>query len=408
MNSSNGLRVVVTGIGSISPLGHNAVDFWDALSNGRSGIGTTTCVDPALLNIKICAEVKNYDPLTHFSDRELLLLDRFSQFALIAAKEAIADSGLDFRSDLGIETACITGTGAGGFITLDESFEKMYRQKAQRIHPMTIPHQMVSAATSQITMKHGIRGPSYSVSSACSSANHAIGDAYWMIRAGRARAAVTGGSEASLTLGAIRAWESVRVMAPDTCRPFTKNRKGMVLGEGAGIVVLEELEHAKKRGARIYAEVCGFGMSADAGDIVVPSEDGAAAAMRQAIKTSGLNADQFDYINAHGTGTGANDGCETRAIKKAFGEHARKLAISSTKSMHGHALGGAGAIEMVGVVKAVAEGVMPPTANYDVPDPECDLDYVPNTARRKPIHGALSNSFAFGGLNAVVALKKFS
>lgn len=399
-------RVAITGLGCISALGHSVEAFWDSLVNGRSGIAQTSLVPPEKLNIKISAEVKDYDRERHFDERQLPLLDRFSEFALLATREAIADAGLDFGGALGRRTAVIVGTGVGGMTTIDNAFERLYQDGVPRIHPFTIPRLMVSAAPSHITMDVGITGPSYAVSSACSSANHAIGDAFTMIRNGRADAAVTGGTDACITLGTLRAWESLRVMAPDTCRPFCADRKGMVLGEGAGIMVLERLDAAERRGAKIYAELVGFGMSADAGDIVMPSLDGAAAAIAMALEDGGLNPEDITYVNAHGTATGANDPTETGAIKKVFGAQAHELAVSSTKSMHGHTLGAAGALELIATLKAIDEGALPPTANFTEADPECDLDYVPNEARDARIKSAISNSFAFGGLNAVLAVTR--
>jgi nodulation protein E len=404
---SEPIRVAVTGIGSISSLGHNVGEIWSALEAGRSGIGTITQVPADQVNIKIAAEVKNYDEAKHFDDRELLVFDRFTQFALLSAKEAVADSGLDFKKDaaLGLETATIVASGIGGWSTIDQAFYSLHKLGKPRTHPLTIPRMMISAAASQVSMKFGLKGPAFCVSSACSSANHAIGEAYWMIRTGRARAALAGGAEATLSLTSQRSWESLRVMASDTCRPFSKDRKGMVLGEGAGILVMERLDDARKRGAKIYCEIAGYGLSADAGDIVMPDADGAARAIRQALQTSGLNPDDIDYVNAHGTGTQLNDVTEVKALKSVFGAAAKRLMVTSTKSMHGHALGGASALEAVATIKAIQQGVVPPTANYLGPDPECDLDHVPNTARKAKLRAALSNSLAFGGLNAVVAFK---
>jgi len=401
------IRVAVTGIGSISALGHNVGEIWSALEAGRSGIGTITQVPADQVNIKIAAEVKNYDETKHFDDRELLVFDRFTQFALLSAKEAVADSGLDFKKDaaLGLETASIIASGIGGWSTIDQAFYSLHKLGKPRTHPLTIPRMMISAAASQISMKFGLKGPAFCVSSACSSANHAIGEAFWMIRTGRARAALAGGAEAELSLTSQRSWESLRVMASDTCRPFSKDRKGMVLGEGAGILVLERLDDAKKRGANIYCEIAGYGLSADAGDIVMPDADGAARAIRQALQTSALDPEDIDYVNAHGTGTQLNDTTEVKALKIVFGPAAKRLMVTSTKSMHGHALGAASALEAVATVKAIQQGVVPPTANYLGPDPECDLDHVPNTARKAKLRAALSNSLAFGGLNAVVAFK---
>lgn len=397
-------RVAITGLGCISALGHSVADFWQAVVDGRSGIAETRLVPPEKLNIKITAEIDGFDPAAHFDAKTLPMLDRFSQLALVAGRQAVADSGLDFSGELGARTAVIVGTGVGGFSTLDEAFERFYSQGRQRVRPFTIPRSMVSAATSHISMEMGITGPAYSCSSACSSANHAIGDAFYMVRTGRVKAAITGGSEACITLGCLRGWEALRVMAPDTCRPFSIDRRGMVLGEGAAIVTLERLDEARARGATIYAEIAGIGMSADAGDIVLPSGAGAAQAMRLALEDGGLNVEDISYVNAHGTGTKANDVIETRALRAVFGAHADKLAVSSTKAVHGHALGATGALELVVVARALSENIVPPTANFTAPDPDCDLDYVPNTARDAKMRGVLSNSFAFGGLNAVLAI----
>ena len=400
-------RVVITGMGSISALGHDATTCWQAMREGRSGIATISAVAPELLKAPIAAEVRGFDPLKHFDEKKLILLDRFSQFALVAAREAVAQSGLDFRSNgLGDTTAVIIGTGIGGENTNDQASRRLYAENNSRLHPLTIVRLMANAPASHICIEFGLRGPAFAVSSACASANHAMAQAFHMVRSGMADTAVTGGSEACVTYGVAKAWESMRVLADDTCRPFCKQRRGLVLGEGAGIFVLEEYEHAIQRGATILAEFAGAGMSSDAADIVFPSRDGAASAISRALADARLNADDVDYINAHGTGTPANDPTETAAIRQVFGAHADKLAVSSTKSMHGHALGAAGAIELVAAIGALRDGVIPPTANFIDPDPECDLDYVPNTARETPVRAALSNSFAFGGLNAVLALRR--
>ncbi|MGH8041456.1 MAG: beta-ketoacyl-[acyl-carrier-protein] synthase family protein [Rudaea sp.] len=402
-------RVVVTGMGAISALGHDATSTWAAMREGRGGIGPIENIPTDLLNVKIAAEVHGYDPAAHFDSKRLVLLDRVSQFALIAAREAVAQSGLDFHADgRGERTACIVGTGIGGENTHNEQSRRFYAENNPRVHPLTIVRLMANAPACQITMQYGITGPSFAVVSACASANHAMAQAFEMVRSGKTDFAVTGGSEACITVPTIKAWEAVRVTADDTCRPFCKQRRGMVLGEGAGIFVLEEYEHARRRGAKILAEFSGAGMSADAGDIVLPSEAGAAKALAAALADARLNAADIDYINAHGTGTPANDPTESKAIRRVFGAHADKLAVSSTKSMHGHALGAAGAIELVAVVGALCDGIVPPTANFIDADPECDLDYVPNTAREMPVRAALSNSFAFGGLNAVIGLRRVS
>jgi nodulation protein E len=400
-------RVVVTGMGAISALGHDARSTWQAMREGRSGIGPIVNVATDLTLVKIAAEVRGYDATRHFDAKRLQFLDRVTQFALLAAREAIAQSGLEFRaSGLGERTACIIGTGIGGETTHDEQARRFYGDRNPRVHPLTIVRLMANAPACQITIEHGLTGPAFAVVSACASANHAMAQAFDLVRSGRVDVAITGGAEACLTVPTIKAWEAVRITADDTCRPFCKQRRGMVLGEGAGIFVLEEYEHARRRGAPMLAEFAGAGLSADAGDIVLPSETGAARALAAALRDAGLDAEAIDYINAHGTGTPANDPTETRAIRRVFGAHADRLAVSSTKSMHGHALGAAGAIELVAVLGALGEGVIPPTVNFLDPDPECDLDYVPNAAQERLVRAALSNSFAFGGLNAVVALRR--
>jgi nodulation protein E len=292
--------------------------------------------------------------------------------------------------------------------TLDDTYRRVYRDNKKRVYPLSIPRLMVNAPASQISMHCGLRGPAFVVASACASATHAIGVAFHMVRSGAVECAVTGGSEACITFGTMRGWEAMRVMAPEVCRPFSIGREGMLIGEGAAVLVLEPLERAKARGADILAEIVGFGMSADAGDLTAPDVDGMSRAMQWALEDAGLSPQDVQYVNAHGTGTAANDETETRALHKVFGHHARSLAVSSTKSMVGHALGAAGALEMVATVMAVRDGVAPPTIAYLGPDPACDLDYVPNVARKMDIEVALSNSFAFGGLNAVLVAKKYS
>ena len=403
-------RVVITGMGAISPLGVGAEALWQGLREGRSAIGPLRHADTERLRVKVAAQVPDsFDPAANIDERTLPMLDRTSEFALHAAREAVAQSGLDFRQgQLGLRTAVIVGTGVGGETTQDEQSRRLYGENAARAHPLTIVRLMTNASASHISIAYGLRGPTFAVASACASANHAITQAAQMIRWGLADVAITGGTEACLTYGALKAWEAMRVLADDTCRPFSANRRGLVLGEGAGIFVLESMEHAQARGATILAELAGSGMTADATDIVMPSADGAAAAMRQALDDAGLAPQDVDYINAHGTGTQANDVTESRAIRLAFGAHAERLAVSSTKSMHGHALGASGALELVAVIGALRDSVVPPTANLDQVDPACDLDYVPNVGRSMPVRAALSNSFAFGGLNAVLALKRAS
>ena len=400
-------RVVITGLGVISAAGHNAADFWDRVSKGKPSIGPITTIPTDTLNVKIGAEVAGFEPSDYFDKRQLGMLDRFSQFGLVAAREAVSDSGISFDGEAGERAAAIIGSGVGGQTTLDNSYYAIYAEKKTRVHPFTVPRLMINAATSHITMEHGIKGPAYSIASACSSANHAMGQAFLMVRSGMVDTAVTGGAEATITVGTMKGWEALRVMANDTCRPFSKGRTGMVLGEGAAVFVFETLDNARARGAKIYAEVVGHGLSSDAMDITLPDANGAARAIGGALKDAGLNPEDVDYVNAHGTGTAANDVTETRALKQVFGDLASKFAVSSTKSMIGHALGGAGALELAAVVLGMRDGIAPPTANYQEADPECDLDYIPNEAREMEINVAISNSFAFGGLNAVVALRKF-
>ena len=400
-------RVVVTGWGVVSPIGQTAADFWANLSKGVSGIADITLFPSDDLANKAVAEVKNFDPQKHFKEGQLVTLDRVAQFAVVAAREAIAQSGLTFGGGLSERAATIIGTGAGGQTTQDDNYKRVYRDKAKRLHPLTIPKLMANAAASQISMDCGLRGPAFAVASACASATHAIGLAFHMVRSGAAECAVAGGTEACITFGTMKGWEALRVTAPDVCRPFSRDRKGLIIGEGAGVVVLETLENAKKRSATILGELVGFGMSSDAADLLSPDEGGMVRALEGALADGGLSVDAIQYINAHGTGTAANDETETRAIKRAFGAHANKLAISSNKSMVGHALGAAGGLEFVATLMSMKYGIAPPTINYLGPDPKCDLDYVPNVARDLKIDAALSNSFAFGGLNAVLAVKRF-
>ena len=399
-------RVVVTGMGVVSPVGKTTPDFWAAITAGRCGIAPIEQIKREGLTVKIAAEVKDHDPTIHFEKTQLALLDRFAQFALIAAREAVADSGVEFDQALAERTATIIGSGVGGQNTVDDNYWRIYGESAKRLHPFTIPRLMLNSAASHITMDLGLTGPAFAVASACSSATHAIGQAFQMVRSGQVEIAVTGGTESCITFGTMRGWEALRVMAPDTCRPFSRDRLGMVLGEGAAVFVLEPLERARARGAGIHAELASFGMSADASDIVEPSPAGAARAIRAALADGELAPEDIDHVNAHGTGTQANDVSETRALHEVFGGHAKRLAVSSTKSMHGHALGAAGAIEMVATVLAVRDGKVPPTINFTEPDPACDLDYVPNEGRALPIRAAICNSFAFGGLNAVLAVRR--
>jgi nodulation protein E len=399
-------RVVVTGWGVVSSIGHTAATFWSNLVGGITGIADATLIPTDQLSQKIVAEVKNFDPRSHFDDRQIAMLDRVSQFAVVAAREAVAHAGISFDRGLSERTATIIGTGVGGQTTQDENYKRLYREGAKRLHPLTIPKLMVNAPASQVSMHCGLRGPAFAVASACASATHAIGIAFHLVRSGAVTCAVTGGADACITLGTMKGWEAMRVTAPDTCRPFSRDRKGLVIGEGAAVVVLESLEHAQKRSAPILGEIVGFGMSSDANDLTSPDEDGMVRAIESALADARLSPEDIQYVNAHGTGTAANDEIETSAIKRAFGRHAAGLAISSNKSMLGHALGAAGALELVATLMSMQDAVVPPTINYLGPDPACDLDCVPNEARSLSIKAALSNSFAFGGLNAVLAVAR--
>jgi nodulation protein E len=398
-------RVAVTGIGVISSLGLDTQSFWDAVSHGRCGIRPMQLIDRTQLRFQNGAEVPDYDPTIWFDSKDIGLLDRFAQFGVIAAREAVKDSGLEWNRELGDRTAIITGSCVGGQTTEDEGFVGLYKNATNRVNPFTIPRTMGNAAASRISLEMGIVGPTYTVSTACSSANHAIGQAFWMVRRGLVDLAISGGSEAVFSMGFLKAWEAMRVVAPDTCRPFSKDRRGLILGEGGAMLILEPLEAARARGAKIYAELAGFGMSSDAHHITQPSPDGAARAIRTALADGGMAVEQIGYINAHGTATPANDATECTAIRSVFGSHADRLAVSSTKSMHGHALGAAGAIEAAATLMALRCGILPPTANYTTPDPACDLDVIPNEPRQARVEAALSNSFAFGGLNAVLAFR---
>ena len=395
-------RVVVTGIGVVSPVGLRLEDFWSALVEARSGIGPLTLVPTDRLNVHIAAEVKNFDPAAHFIGKQAHLMDRFAQFAVVAARSAVGDAQLEISDPLAVEMATAVGSGMGGGSTIDDSLLKIYGQGASRLHPLTIPRLMVNAGASHVSMDLGLKGPTWAVATACASGTHAIGQAFHMVRSGQAPVALAGGAEACLTLGGMKGWEALRVLSQDTCRPFSKTRSGMVLGEGAAMLVLETREQAFSRGARIYAEVLGFGMSADAGELTAADPDGGARAIRAALKDASLSAGSIDYINAHGTGTDMNDRTEAQAIYSVFGNRAAHVPVSSSKGVLGHSLGGSGALEFAATVLALHTQTIPPTANFEAPDPACALDCVPNVARRAPIGVAMSNSFAFGGLNAVL------
>jgi len=399
-------RVVVTGIGVISGLGKNREAFRKALYEGRCGMGPITNTECFDLRFRSGAEVKGYEPTDYFSPKEADMIDRFAQFAVIAAREAVCQSGVEWTPDLRENSSIVTGSCVGGQATENQGFWDVYRMGKTRVHPMTIPKTMANAGASAISQEFGITGPAYTISTACSSSAHAIGQAFWMVRSGMSDLALTGGSEAPFSYGILKAWEAMRVISPGVCRPFSRDRNGMILGEGGAMMVLESLDYALARGAKPIAEIVGFGMSSDAHHVTQPSAEGAAKAVRMALKDAGVVPEQIGYVNAHGTGTTVNDVTETMALHMAFGDHARRLAISSTKAMHGHTLGAAGAIESAAAVLALSTGVLPPTIHFNEYDPDCDLDYIPNCPRKADIEYAISNSFAFGGLNAVLAWRK--
>ncbi len=399
-------------MGVFASTGKDVESFFTSLVNAQSGVRRIRQWDPSSMSVQIAAEVPDYQPADYFPPKRLDLLDRFAQFGLLAAHEAVRQSGISVSEEEKPRFGVVMGSGMGGAEAFDNGYFNLYAKHETRLHPFTIPKIMHNAATSQICMEFGAQGPSMAIATACSSAGHAIGEAFHLIKFGIADMMLAGGSDAPITYGMLRSWESVRVLAtgngnPSTaCRPFSADREGFVLGEGAGVLVLEEWEHARKRGAKILAELAGYGMSSDANHITQPSVTGPARAIRMALEEGKTNPEEVGYINAHGTGTRLNDVTETQVTKEVFQDHARRLAISSTKSMHGHVMGATGAVELVATIMALERGVIPPTANYTRPDPECDLDYVPNQAREARVKVAISNSFAFGGLNAVLLVRR--
>ncbi len=399
-------RVVITGAGTINPLGHDVPATLAAMQAGTCAIGPLDIRDVDRLQIQIGAQVRGYDEADHFSRQDLTLYDRFTQFALLSAAQAMGQAGLDQSGDAGERAGVILGTSGGGLNTQDDNYRAVYAEGKNRVHPFIVPRLMANAAASHVSIQHNLRGPVLTISTACASSNHAMGQALGMIRGGMADVMLTGGTEAMLCFGGIKAWEGLRVMSRDGCRPFSADRNGMVQGEGGAVFVFEEREHALARGADILCEVAGFAMSSDAADIVTPSAEGAARAMRGALADGGIALSDVGYINAHGTGTAVNDRTETKAIRDVFGAHADALQVSSTKAMHGHLIGGTGAVELLSCIMALRDGVIAPTIGLSAPDPACDLDYVANTARQARVDVAMSNAFAFGGLNAVLALRR--
>ncbi|MBX3747413.1 MAG: beta-ketoacyl-[acyl-carrier-protein] synthase family protein [Verrucomicrobiae bacterium] len=399
-------RVVVTGMGVISALGRGREAFREGLRVGRCGIGPWQGSLGEGLRMAVGAQVTGFDPATIFQRGPLNVMDRFAQFGVWAAREACEQAGLKGGGAWQETAGVVMGTCVGGQQSTDDGYAALYREGKAAISPFTVPRVMGNAAASQISMEFGLRGPSFSVASACASSNHALGLALHLVRSGLGEVMMAGGSEAPLVYGHLKAWEALRVVAPEVCRPFCAERRGMVLGEGAAVLVLESLDHARRRGATVLGELAGAGMSSDAGHITQPSVEGASVAMERALADAGLTPDDIDYINAHGTGTKVNDVTESRAIGRVFGERARTIPVSSTKSMHGHTLGAAGAIEAVATLLALGDGFVPPTMGFVRADPECPLDVVPNRSRPARLRAAMSNGFAFGGLNAVLVFRR--
>jgi 3-oxoacyl-[acyl-carrier-protein] synthase II len=415
-NNFSDRRVVVTGMGVVSPLGHDLDTFWQSLIAGHCGIDKISAFDASAFETQMAGEVKNFDPAPAFpSPKEIRRTDRYSQFGIYSAWSALKDSGLELEKENLDEIGVILGSGIGGLATTTDQHQVLLNRGPGRVSPFTIPMLIGNMASGLVSMYFNLRGPNFATCSACATANHAIGEAWRTIKMGDAQAMFAGGSEAAVIPMGIAGFCAMRAMSTrnndpkHASRPFDKERDGFVMGEGAGVIVLEELEHAKKRGAKIYCEIAGYGNTADAHHLTAPSPggEGAARCMKMALKTGGLNLTDVTYINAHGTSTPQGDVCETQAIKTVFGEHAKKVCVSSTKGATGHMLGAAGAVEMAACALAIKHGIIPPTINLQNPDPECDLDYVPNTAREMPVNAIVNNSFGFGGHNSTIAAKKF-
>jgi nodulation protein E len=396
-------RVAITGLGAITALGPDVNALWCGVTQGLSGIRRIAKIPTERLVVTHAAEIADFDPAAHFEERRLPALDRAAQFALVAAREAVASAGLVIGDPA---RAGVILAASVGQDSLDTAYKALYGEQARRLHPLTVPRVMPSGPASHISMEFGLQGPCFATASACASSAHAIGLAFQMIRAGVMDVALTGGAEASIVVGYMKAWDALRVLSPDACRPFSLDRSGLVIGEGAAILVLEEWERAVARRATILAELVGFGMSADAGDLTAPDADGAARAMRAALADAGLNTDSVDYVNAHGTGTRLNDKTEVAALRHVFGAHLDGLPVSSSKSMLGHCLNAGAAVELAVTVLSLLHGVLPPTIGFRQFDPDCAIDCVPNEARRADIGVAMSNAFAFGGLNAVLVARR--
>ena len=407
MKGANGARrVVVTGMGVVTPIGQDVESFWGAMRRSQCGVGELGGFPLDDLKILIAAQIKDFDPRARLRgakrDKIIVLADRYSWFAAAAAEEAVKQAGIEVPFANPYRAACIIGSGAGGLVTYETAYRDLFIHNKRATHPLTLLRIIGSSASAHVGIEYGVKGPTFATCSACSTATHAIGIARDYIRNNVVDVAIAGASESVINYGTMKAWQALHVLSPEGCFPFAKKRNGTVLGEGAGILILEELEFAKARGAKILAELVGYGMTSDSKDMVNPDIEGPREAMRLALDEAKLEPTKIDYLNAHGTATAINDVNETRAIKAVFGDHAKKLAISSTKSMHGHPLGAAGGIEAVASIKAMNESWVPPTIGLDEPDPECDLDYVPNVGREMRVRYVMSNSFAFGGLNAVL------
>lgn len=407
-------RVVITGLGVISPVGNNTTAFWDSIINGKSGAGPITFFDPTNFPTKIASEVKSFDPSGCINPKELKRMERFIQFAICASKMAIQDAGLDLEKEDKNTIGVLVGSGIGGLPIMEEQMRVLIEKGPSKVTPFFIPMLIPGMASGLISIYYGLKGPNFCCGSGCASGNHSIGQAFRTIRYGDARVMVAGGTESCITqLGvagfcALKALTTKNDQPEKASRPFDKERDGFLIGEGAGIVILEDIENARKRNAKIYAEVIGYGASSDAYHITAPDPlgDGAFRCMKSALNDAKLAPEEVVYINAHGTSTQLNDKIETIAVKKVFGDYAKKVAISSTKSMIGHLLGAAAGVELIASVLSIYHSVIPPTINYEYPDPDCDLDYVPNTARRRDVKIAMSNSFGFGGHNASIVLRK--
>jgi nodulation protein E len=397
-------RVVITGLGGLCGLGTNTADIWEAMRAGRSSIGEITTAPLYELKVRVGAEIKQL-PDHGIEKRRLSTMDRYSLLAVLAAGQAIAQAGVRVDDGNSSRIGAVIGTGIFGAETIEDNYRGLFLEGRSRASVFSVPRIMPGAPAGQVSMAHGLRGPVFGITSACASSNHAIAIAADQLRLGRADVMVAGGTDAPLAYGVLKGWEALRALARETCRPFSADRDGLVIGEGAGAAVLETYEHAMARGATILAELAGSGMSADATDIVAPTVEGPASAMRLCLADAGLRPEDVDYVNAHGTGTKANDEIETAAIRRVFGAHADRLSVSSTKSMHAHCMGASGALEMIACVMAIREGIVPPTANYREKDAACDLDVTPNVARSREVRAAISNGFAFGGTNAVLAFK---